>query len=70
MQVLREVGTRISDSWDALVGAFSGRDLMLRSVNFEMFWQATLNVFGLLAGCVVRIRTVIYRVAKYGKDKR
>ena len=56
VQVLREVGTRISDSWDALVGAFSGRDLMLRSVNFEMFWQATLNLALIIGATLLFLR--------------
>ena len=56
VQVLREVGTRISDSWDALVGAFSGRDLMLRSVNFEMFWQATLNLALMIGATLLFLR--------------
>ena len=56
VQVLREVGTRISDSWDALVGAFSGRDLMLRSVNFETFWQATLNLALMIGATLLFLR--------------
>ena len=56
VQVLREVGTRISDSWDALVGAFSGRDLMLRSVNFETFWQATLNLALIIGATLLFLR--------------
>ena len=56
VQVLREVGTRISDSWDALVGVFSGRDLMLRSVNFEMFWQATLNLALIIGATLLFLR--------------
>ena len=56
VQVLREVGTRISDSWDALVGVFSGRDLMLRSVNFETFWQATLNLALIIGATLLFLR--------------
>ena len=56
VQVLREVGTRISDSWDALVGVFSGRDLMLRSVNFETFWQATLNLALMIGATLLFLR--------------
>lgn len=56
VQVLREVGTRISDSWDALVGVFSGRDLMLRSVNFATFWQATLNLALIIGATLLFLR--------------
>lgn len=56
VQVLREVGTRISDSWDALVGAFSGRDVMLRTVNFDTFAQATLNLALIIGATLLFLR--------------
>jgi len=56
MQILREVGTRISDSWDALVGAFSGRDVMLRTVNFETFWLATSNLALIIGATLLFLR--------------
>ena len=49
VQVLREVGSRFAESWDALVGAFSGRDLMLQAVNWEMLQQMALNLALLVA---------------------
>ena len=49
VQVLREVGSRFAESWDALVGAFSGRDLMLQAVNWEVLQQTALNLALLVA---------------------
>ena len=68
VQVLREVGSRFAESWDALVGAFSGRDLMLQAVNWAVLRQTALNL-ALIVAVSLSFLWVLHRATRGGKAR-
>ncbi|MDO4642529.1 MAG: mechanosensitive ion channel [Cardiobacteriaceae bacterium] len=55
-KVIGEVGERISESWDALIGVFSGRDVMLKLVNMETFRQSAFNLLLIIVSTLLFLR--------------